>query len=260
MNKLKKITIFLIAAGILSLCAAVIMQLFTPLGNFHRSVSQGTEYFGNVREIVVVSGSLPVTIGYGEGEECAVSWVSELPLIMNCDDTGVLRITQDDSFSLSLFSESSRESGIVLEIPRKSYGRISLAASGGRISVRDDISAEVIEVSTKTGDIYVSGADQGTKIKTNGGEIVAHINSLEGDMTINGGEGDVYVNVSPELSFFMEYSTDSGSCTTSGFSENLTEHKGDAAVLSGKGGINLKINTTSGNLELVSDVKKPPVT
>ncbi len=259
MNKLKKITIFLIAVGILSVAAAVIMQLFTPLGRFHKVPSEGAEYFENVREIVIVSGNMPVTVGYGDSEECEVSWVSELPLIMNCDDAGVLRVTQDDSFSLSLFSRSSENFGIALKIPRKSYGRISLAASGGRISVQDDISAEVLEVSTKTGDIYVFGANQRTKIKSNGGDIIAYINSLEGDMSISGGKGDICVNVPPELSFFMEFSTDSGSCTTEGFPEDLTGRKGDAAILSGKGGINLKINTTSGNLKLISDIKRPPV-
>lgn len=258
MNKLKKITIFLVAAGILSIAAAVIMQLFTPLGHFHRTASEGTEYFDSVREIVVVSGSMPVEVSYSDTENCEVSWVSELPIIAHCDEQGVLRITQDDSFSLSLFSKSSESFGISLKIPRKNYGRISLAASGGRISVRDDISAEVLEISTKTGGIYVFGADSRTKIKTNGGDITAYISTLEGDMTINGGEGDIYVNVPPELSFFMEYSTDSGSCTTSGFPENLKERKGDAAFLSGKGGVNLKIKTTSGNLQLISDIKRPP--
>lgn len=260
MNKLKKITIFLIITGILFISAAIVMQLFTPLGNIHRSPSRGTEYFDNVREIVVVSGSMPVSLSYGDGEECEVGWVSELPLIVNCDDQGVLHITQDDSFSLSLFSKSSENFAIDIKIPRKSYGRISLAASGGSISVQDDISAEVLELSTKTGDIYVSGADTRTKIKTNGGDITAYINNLEGDMSINGGEGDIYVNAPPESPFFMEFSTDSGSCTTEGFPENLTGRKGDAAILSGKGGNNLKIKTTSGNLTLVSDIKRPPVT
>lgn len=260
MNKLKKTTIFLVGSGILSIAAAVIMQFFTPFGNIHRKASSGTEYFDNVREIVVVSGSMPVELSYGDSEECEISWVSELPLIVNCDDQGVLHITQDDSFSLSIFSESSAEFGIALKIPRKSYGRISLAASGGRISVQDDISAEVLELSTKTGDIYVFGADQYTKIKSNGGDITAYINSLEGDISISGGEGDVYVNVPPELSFFMEFFTDSGSCITEGFPENLTGRKGDAAILSGKGGNNLKIKTTSGNLRLVSDIKRPSVT
>ncbi len=257
MNKLKKITIFLVITGILSIAAAVIMQLFTPLGNFRRTASYGTEYFDNVREIVVVSGSMPVELSYGDSEECEVSWISELPVILNCDEQGVLRVTQDDSFSLSLFSGSSAEFGIALKIPRKSYGRISLAASGGRISVQDDISAEVLEISTKTGDIYVSGADSRTKIKSNGGDIIAYISALEDDMTINGGEGNVYVNVPPELSFFMEFSTDSGNCSTSGFPENINGRKGDAAFLSGKGGVNLKINTSSGDLQLFSDVKRP---
>ena len=259
MKKIKKISVFLITAGILLIGAAVIMQLFTPLGSYNNKGSEGTEYFSGVREIIVVSGSHPVNLSYTDSDECELSWLSELPLIVNCDEQGVLRVTQDDSFTLSLFALDSENYNITLKIPRKSYGRISLAASSGNITVSEDIAAESLEVSTKNGGIYVMGADERTKIRSAGGDIRLTINELNGDMTVNGGEGDIYVNVPPGLPFFMEFSTENGSCTTSGF-ENDIEKDGDAVFLSGKGGIDLKINTTGGNLELLSDVKRPPVT
>ena len=258
MKKIKKITAFLIINGILLIGAAVILQLFTPFGAIHKGASSGTEYYDSVREIVVVSGSLPVDLSYTDGDECEVSWVSELPLIVNCDEQGTLRITQDDSFTLSLFSLSRSDYRISVKIPRKSYGRVSLSSSGGEIKVTDNISCEVLEISTKNGDILALSADERTRIKSISGNIYLKLSGLKGDMTVNGGEGDVNINVPPELSFFMEFSTESGSCTTDGFPEDIKDRKGDAALLSGNGGHNLNIRTTSGSLELLSDAKRPP--
>lgn len=249
MKKLKNLTLLLIFSGLAFIAAAVCMQLFTPAAHIRNGASAQTKYFKNVRDIVIISGSLPIELSYTEGEECIVNGLSELPLIISCSETGELRITQDDSFTLSLFSKSSENYRISVQVPRKSYGRISLSSSGGEIT-SEAISCESFEISTKNGGINISGADERTKIKTAGGDITLSLTSLNGDMTINGGKGDINLSVPEKLSYFLEFGTESGHCTTTGFPEDLAEKKGDAALLSGKGGIVLKINTTSGNLKI----------
>lgn len=250
MSKLKKITTALIASGILFIAAAVCMQLFTPMAHYRNGASSQTKYFSNVRDIVVISGSLPIELSYTDGEECIVNGLSQLPLIISCDEAGELRITQDDSFTLSLFSKTSENYRISLSVPRKSYGRISLSASGGSIT-SEAISCESFEISTKNGDINVSGADERTKIKTAGGNVSLTLSALNGDMTINGGEGDITLTVPEKLSFFMEFATEKGYCTTEGFPENITDRKGDAALLNGNGTNRLNINTTDGSLKII---------
>lgn len=249
MKKLKTVTIILVASGLFLIATAVLMQLFTPAAHLRHGASAQTKYFKNVRDIVVISGSLPIELSYTEEESCIVTGLSELPLIMNYSETGELRITQDDSFTLSLFSKSSENYRISVQVPRKSYGRISLSSSGGSIT-SEAISCETFEVSTKNGDINISGADERTKIKTVGGNITLSLTSLNGDMTINGGKGDIDLTIPEKLSYFLEYGTENGHCTTAGFPEDITEKKGDIALLSGKGGVTLKINTTDGNLKI----------
>ncbi len=259
MTKLKKTALFFTISGILLITAAVLLQLFTPLGGFHIETSRDTAGYDNVRELVVVSGSIPVEVSVGEGDKCVVSHVSDLPVIISHDDTGVLHITQDDSFTLSLFPKDKKDYVISVQLPEKQYGRISLAGSGGNITVHDRINCETLEISTKTGDITLKNADHRAKIKSTGGNIKLAFAALEKDMTINGGEGDVTIQVSEEMPFFMEFATDSGWCTATGFGENdINGCKGDAALLSGKGGRYLEINTTSGNLTLenISQDKK----
>lgn len=249
MKKLKSVTLILTASGLILIIAAVLMQLFTPAAHIRNGASAQTKYFSNVRDIVVISGSLPIELSYTEEDDCVVTGLSELPLIISCSETGELRITQDDSFTLSLFSKSSENYRISVQVPRKSYGRISLSSSGGSIT-SEAISCETFEVSTKNGDINISGADERTKIKTAGGNITLSLTSLNGDMTINGGEGDIDLTIPEKLSYFLEFGTENGHCTTIGFPEDLYEKKGDAVLLSGKGGVTLKINTTSGNLKI----------
>ncbi len=256
MSKVKKTAVFLLLAGISIIAAAVIVQLFTPMGDFHKGASRETEYFDSVREIIVVSGTLPISLEYTDEEQCEVSWLSELPLIVSCDEQGTLRITQDDSFTLSLLSFTT-DYHISVKVPRRSYRRVSLASSSGKITARA-VSCESFEVATKNGSIEVFGADERTKIKTGSGEIDLHLIALNGDMTINGGEGDVNIYILHSIPFFMEFSTDSGACTTHNFTDDITDRKGDAALLNGKGGINLKIRTTSGDLILTGDIKSPP--
>lgn len=247
MKKLKKITAVLITVGALLITLAAMLQLFTSVGDLHSEFSTGAESFDNVREIVAVSGTLPIKLEQTEGETCEVSWNSGLPLIVSCDEYGTLRITEDDSFTMTLFSKKSAESGVTIRVPIKSYERIKLSSSSGDISCLN-LSCESLDVYTRSGDIYVLGANERSKIKSDSGNIYLSINPFVGDMSVNGGAGDIEIDIAESFDLFVEFTTDSGGCLSSGFDVNTDNLRGDAALLSGKGGNTLKINTTSGNL------------
>lgn len=249
MKKLKKISIFLILSGVLLIILAVSLQLFTSVGNLHSEFSTGTESFTNVREIVAVSGTLPIRLEPTEDENCEVSWNSGLPLIVSCDEYGTLRITEDDSFTMTFFSEKSSESMITIKVPIKSYERIKLSSSSGDITCLN-VSCESLDVYTRNGDISLFGANERSKIKSESGNIYLSISRFDGDMAVNGGEGDIEIDITENFDLFVEFITESGSCTSDGFDMNTDNKKGDAALLSGKGGNTLKINTTTGNLTI----------
>lgn len=253
MNKLKKITVLLSVLGLLLIIAAVPLQLFSPLGDMHPLFLSGVKSFDGVREIIVVTGALPVSLEYSDDSVCRVEWSSGLPLIMNCDEQGVLRITEDDSFTLSLLSENADSAGIKLYIPKRGYERISLSTSSGNITSLD-VSCESLELSTRSGSIFVLGADENTKIKNESGTTYLSIDRFDGEMTVNGGKGRMVVDISA-FDFFVEFTTEDGSCTSTGFNKNAENRKGDAALLSGKGGNTLKITTTTGNLEINRDTE-----
>ena len=249
MRKIKFLSVLLIICGLLLTGGAVTLQLFTPMGDMHPLFLSGTKSFDNVREIIAVTGALPVRLEFTESENCEVEWNSGLPLIMDCDEFGTLRITEDDSFTLSLFSQSADSAQINLYVPRRNYERISLATSSGNITTLD-VTCESLELSTRSGYMHVTGADENTKIKNESGTTYLSIGSIDGEMTVNGGKGQMVVDLSGSLDVFVEFATESGSCTSRNFYNDVENRRGDAALLGGKGGNTLKINTTEGNLEI----------
>ena len=249
MRRLKSIAVLLVISGVILVLGAVVLQLFTPAGESRPEFSEGEESFSGVREIIVVSGALPITIEETDEAQCTVSWKSGLPLIMSCDEMGTLRITEDDSFTLSLFSKSMDSAGIKISVPKRGYGRISLSSSSGDI-VCTGVTADSLEISTRSGYLHVLNANEHTKIRNESGTTYLAINRFEGEMTVNGGSGRMIVDICADFDFFVEFATEGGSCTSAGFDKNAENRKGDAALLSGRGGNTLKINTTTGNLEI----------
>ena len=247
MKKLKRTALICVITGVLLIIAAAVLQFFTPVGDMHPLFLTGAKNFGNVRDIVVVTGALPVNLEFHDEDSCQVEWHSGLPLVISCDEYGTLRVTEDDSFTLSLFSEGAESAGVTIRVPNRGYERISLATSGGDI-ICADVNCDSHELSTRSGDILVAGADEHTKIKTESGNITMSIDSFEGEMLVSGGSGTITAYMDGSADFFAEFATESGSCTSYGFDKNVKNRRGDAAFLSGKGVNVLKIETTTGNL------------
>ncbi len=247
MNKLKRLSLLFIIIGTLFIAAGAALAYFRPFNPYNDAVSDETLYFGSVRELIVITGSLPITVEYWDGEDCEVSCIGDLPLITDTDESGVLRITQDDSFSLALFTARRGSFGVTVKLPRRTYRRISLTSSSGNVSTQP-ISCESLEISTRSGDISLFGADERAKIKTESGNIALGISALGGDMELSGGSGDISLTLSKRLSVCMEYMTEKGSCTVRGFSEEFEDRRGDAVILQNGGEYLLKITTETGNL------------
>lgn len=247
MNKIKRLSLLFAAAGIILIVLGAFLTAVKPFNPYNDAVSDETLYFSDVRELIVITGSLPIKVEYWDGESCEVSCIGDLPLKTDIDDTGTLRLTQDDSFSLSLFTRRKSSFGLTVRLPRRTYRRISLTSSSGKAE-SEPISCETLEIATRSGDITLLGADDRAKIKTESGNIRVGISALGGNMEISGGSGDVYLNLSQRLSVCMEFATEKGCCTAQGFSEDYEKRRGDAVIIQNGGENLLKITTTTGNL------------
>ena len=243
---LKTLAAALSAAGIVLAAAGLVIQELESSGGYAGSVMSGTAEFEKPRELVVITTSMPINVRYGDTENVLVSYTGGLPLIFS-EKKGMLSITQDDTFSMTLFAQSADTAGVDVILPHKVYERISLSSSSGSVT-SDMLAADTLEFSTKSGDMKLLGIDERTSVRTESGDIYAEFSSFSSDMTINAGAGDVKLVMPEDLSVYLEYFTESGSFTSERFDEPYYGKYGDAALILGDARSKLRVSTTSGDL------------
>ena len=232
--------------GAVLIGAGIFMQYRASQNGYAGSVISETAEFETPRELVVITTSMPVTAEYGDTDRVIVSYTGSLPLIFT-EDKGMLRITQNDTFTMTLFSPKTAESGIHITLPHKVYERISLSSSSGSVT-SDCLMADTLEFSTKSGDMRLLGIDERASVRTESGNVYAEFSSFSSDMTVYAGAGDVTLLMPDELSLYLEVFTESGTFTSERFDETYYHEYGDAAVIYNGAKHKLRVNTSSGDL------------
>ena len=235
-------------AGLALTAAGVTVQYLRSQNGYTGSVISAEEEFETPRELVVITGSMPITVEYGDVSAVKVAYTGSLPLIFS-EDKGTLRITQNDTFTIDLFSPRSREAGVTVTLPHKAYERISLSSSGGSITSRS-LNAGDLEFSTKGGDMTLYGIDEHAYVRTESGSIHAEFSSYSADMTINAGSGSVELIMSPESSIYLEFFTENGTFTSHRTDASDESRYGDSVMMYNGAKNRLNVNTTSGDLDL----------
>lgn len=230
------------------IAAGVTVQYLRSQDGYTGNIMTVSEEFETPRELVVITASLPITVAYGDVSAVQVEYTDVLPLIFT-EDKGTLRITQDDRFTLNLFSQKAQEAGVNITLPHKTYERISLSSSGGSITSKY-LNAGSIEYSTKGGDMTLYGIDERAYVRTESGNIHAEFSSYSADMTINAGAGNVELLMSPESSIYLEYFTESGTFTSHERDRSGESRYGDYVMMYNGAENKLNVNTTSGSLDL----------
>ena len=243
---LKRLAVIFSAAGILLIAAGILLQHIASGRGYTGNVMNGISEFDPPRELVVITASMPVDVRYGDTEKVTVSYTGGLPLIFS-EEKGMLRITQDDTFAMTLFSPSAENTGVTVILPHRIYARISISSSSGAL-VSESLGADMLEFSTKSGDMRLLGIDERAQVRTESGQIYAEFSAFNNDMTINAGAGDVTLIMPEQLSGYLEYITDSGSFTSGRFDEKFIARYGDAAAILGTADSKLSVTTTSGDL------------
>ena len=238
--------IILAALGAAMAAAGVILQLAMSGGGQTGTVFTAVEEFETPRELVVITTDVPVSVKYGDTDKVKVSYTGSVPLIFT-EKKGTLSMTQDDRFTVTLFSERARDIGVEVTLPHKVYERISLSSSSGSI-VSHSLAANTLEFSTKSGDMTLYGIDERVSVRTDSGNVYAQFSSFGGDMSMNAGAGDVTLMMPDDLSVYLEFFTESGSFTSERFDEPYIGKYGDAVVIYNGARHKLGVTTTSGDL------------
>ncbi len=246
---LKTLAVTLSTAGIMLAAAGFVVQYNASGGGYTGTVITDTAEFDTPRELVVITTSMPITVRYGDTETVKVEYTGSLPLIFT-EEKGTLHMTQNDTFTMTLFSAEAEKCGMTVTLPHKVYERISLSSSSGPVTA-ENLNAGTLEFSTKSGDMRLLGIDERASVRTESGKVYAEFSSFSSDMTINAGAGDVTLLMPEELSLYLEFFTESGSFTSERFDEPYYAKYGDAAVILGTADSKLNVNTTSGSLYIL---------
>lgn len=248
MNRLKKIGLLLSVAGAILIISGIVLQLIMSQKGYTGNVRTEENEFSGVRELVAISTSLPIKAYYGDTETVRVISTGGVPLVFSLEN-GLLRVTQDDSFTLSLFSLEQLKAGIEIILPHKLYESIILSSSGGNITA-ESLNAVTYEVTTKSGDISLGNVDERADIRSESGDIDFILSSLNNDMTVYGGNGDISVTIAENASLYLEFLTSSGHFTSDIFDKEYDYSFGDAAAIYNGGRNLLRINTVGGDLNI----------
>ena len=248
MNRLKRFALILSVLGVLLLGSGVILQHIMSQNGHTGNVKTTEHEFSGIRELVAISTSLPIDVHYGDEENVKVKHTGALPLVFS-EENGLLRVTQDDTFTLNLFSAEQLDSGIEIILPHKLFGSITLSSSSGSITAHS-LNADTYEISTKSGDISLGSIDERAEIRSESGNISFSLSSINADMTIYGGDGDIYAEIAEDASFCLEFLTYGGHFTSDAFDREYDYNFGDAAAIRNGGKHLLRINTTGGDLNI----------
>lgn len=246
MNRLKKIGLAFSVIGVILIGAGIALWLILSGKGYQGNVKYTEHEFSGIRELVAISTSLPIDVRYGDEENVRVKYTGALPLVFS-EENGLLRITQDDTFTLNLFSAKQLDSGIEIILPHKLFGSITLSSSSGNITAHS-LNADTYEITTKSGDISLGSIDERADIRSEKGNISFSLSSINHDMTVNGGDGDIFVEIGEDASFCLEFLTYGGHFTSDAFDKKYDYSFGDAAAIRNGGKHLLRINTKGGNL------------
>lgn len=246
-GRFKKAGIACSVIGALLIGGGALYQYRLSESGYTGNVMTDRYEYSSVRELVAISTSIPIRVEYGDTENVIIDYKGRLPLIFS-QDNGLLRVTQNDTFMMRMWSPGYDGAEIHITLPHKNYESITLTSSSGSIDM-DSINAAECDISTRNGDITLINIDERTSIRTESGNIRASYSSLGGDAEINAGSGNVKLYLPDELSMRLEFLTDGGALISDYFNEKYDGFRhGDVFALHGKAEHLLKVTTTGGNL------------
>lgn len=213
-----------LAFAAVSLAAAVFFQQSSGTTG---SVIRETLEFDNAKYITVSTTNMDFEIRPWSGDKIKLEYVNDTPMIVRQTDVNYLKLTQDDSFTLSLFTKDVFSYKMTLWLPENDYREMYLTSSSGSITLLETQS-EYTEISTRSGAISVDEATEKLKITTYTGNVRLRYIAFANAGTINNNSGKTEV-VMPDFSGVkLDFKTVTGFLTSDMFESPVEREQGSA--------------------------------
>lgn len=206
------ITKFLIAALVLSVlsfgavCAA---QTQSVQNGFESTVIRERLEFGDAKYIYVSTSSLDFEIKRHNGQGILLDYVNDSKIIAEESDINYLRLTQDDSFAVSLFARDQFGYKMTLWLPENDYREFYLDSGSGDIALFGT-AANYTEIHTRSGSIKITEADKQIDAAAISGNIYCDYREFEDMGSFETRSGDIRITMPESSGIKLEYRTDAG--------------------------------------------------
>lgn len=206
------VTGFLIAALVLSVlsfgavCAA---QMQSVQNGFESTVIRERLEFDDAKYIYVSTSSLDFEIKRHNGQGILLDYVNDSRIIAEESDINYLRLTQDDSFAVSLFARDQFSYKMTLWLPENDYREFYLDSGSGDISLFGT-AANYTEIHTRSGNIRITEADKQIDAAAISGNIYCDYLEFKHIGNYETRSGDIKIAIPEDSGVKLEYRTDEG--------------------------------------------------
>lgn len=165
-----------------------------------------------------------------DGDEIRFSYKSIVPVTVMKGDNRIV-VEESEEFKLALLDTKDAELGFRLYLPAHNYEIITVYASSGAVRA-DGITAEQLNIITKSGDIEVGGCDGLVRLTSGTGDVRLTFDEITEGSGVEVKSGDAEIILPEGSSVALSYETETGS-----FSSDMISGEVDGSyMLSFSGG------------------------
>lgn len=248
MNKIRRLRCAFLIIGFALLAAGVALQLLRGGGTITRDVLE----LPVANNLKISCTALDLMLHSYDGDTIRIEYSNDLPLTYDTSEEGVLRLTQDASFSLSMFSLGQFSYRADIYLPRRSYRDFRIDTTSGDIFV-DDIAMLSLDISTRSGKIQIVSSAYPITAVSQRGEVNITAAAVNDDIYIRTGSGDITLNVPDYSSYTLGFTTTDGLFFSDAFSKLYNGTDGGISEKYGSGRYSVTVETESGDFHLLKE-------
>lgn len=165
--------------------------------------------FPAARYLYISTSGLDFEIKSYDGEEILVEYTNDMPIIVEESSEDYLKLTQDDSFTLSLFAKEQFSYKMTVWLPLNDYREFYLSSGSGNITLEETPSLYT-KLRTRSGSIYISNGDKEINAATVSGSISCSYSEFSAAGSFESGKGNIKVSMPEKSGVELRFRTDSG--------------------------------------------------
>lgn len=165
--------------------------------------------FPNANYIYISTSGLDFEIKCYDGDNITLEYTNDMPVIVEESSEDYLRLTQDDSFTISVFAKDQFGYKMTLWLPVRDYREFYFNSGSGDITVEETLS-RYCKLRTRSGSIYIYGAHKEIDAAAVRGDIFCSYNAFVSSGSFESREGNITVLVPDFSGVNLQYRTESG--------------------------------------------------